>query len=288
MVTMDTQNTKSFTIQNRSGDVIHGDIHLPEKIENASVMIVCHGFKGFKDWGFFPYTAQRFAEEGWCCVRFNFSHNGIGEDFQNFTEADKFARNTISKELEDLDAIISAVHARTFLPDEIDINRLALLGHSRGGGNVIIKGATDSRVKSVVTWATVSNFDRWGEHTKKKWREDGFIEILNTRTKQYFRINKSLLDDLESNVDRLNILQSTEQLHKPLLIIHGEQDVSVPCKEAGEIYSHADHSITEMEIISNADHTFGIVHPFAGVTIEFGSVLQRTIFWLRINTRPSY
>ncbi len=285
MNSYDNFTSTPFVIRNASGDIIHGNVHLPEKVEGAPVVVLCHGFKGFKDWGFFPCTADRLAQEGWCAVRFNFSHNGVGEDFLNFTEMELFAKNTFSKELEDLEAVIQSVCEHQIIPNTADTKKLALLAHSRGGGIALIKASEDSRVKSIVTWASISTFDRWGEQTKRMWRENGFIEVINTRTKQIMRMNNTLLEDLTLNKKRLDISSAIKRLKKPLLIIHGEQDVSVPCEESRTLYNEADKSLTEIEIIPNTDHTFGIVHPLAEVTNSFGKVLQRTIFWLQMNTR---
>lgn len=87
------------------------------------------------------------------------------------------------------------------------------------------------------------------------------------------------------NKNRFDISLAVKNLKKPLLLIHGEQDVSVPYEESKMLYEVADKSQTEIELIPNADHTFGVIHPFAGMTNSFGKVLQRTIFWLQMNTR---
>ena len=283
---MNPTGSQAFQITNTSGDIIRGDVHLPEMMENAPVVILCHGFKGFKDWGFFPVAAERLAQEGWCAIRFNFSHNGIGEDFFDYTDPDRFAQNTLSKELADLDCVITALCNREFLPTEIDVRKLALIGHSRGGGIAAIQAASDARVKSVALWAAVATFDRWGEATKRMWREHGSISVLTSRSLQRMRIDLSLLDDYERHRDRLDIETAVRRLSKPLLIVHGEQDVTVSAKEAHRLYAASNASITEIEIIPHTDHAFGITHPYGGMTPAFGKVLQRTLFWLRVNTKP--
>ena len=57
-----------------------------ERINSAPCIILVHGFKGFKDWGSFPYAAKYFAKEGYFVLTFNFSHNGIGDNLTEFTE----------------------------------------------------------------------------------------------------------------------------------------------------------------------------------------------------------
>jgi predicted alpha/beta-fold hydrolase len=71
-------------------------------------LIYVHGFKGFKDWGFIPFAAEYFAERGFLVITFNFSHNGINGNKLVFTELDKFANNTFSREISELKEVIGA------------------------------------------------------------------------------------------------------------------------------------------------------------------------------------
>ena len=103
---------KSFTLLNREKEIIRGDLHYRSGIRDAPTIIICHGFKGFKNWGFFPVLAERLAEDGYVAVTFNFSRNGIGSDMQNFTELDKFAKNTLSHELADLGIVTDNIYKR--------------------------------------------------------------------------------------------------------------------------------------------------------------------------------
>ena len=73
------------------------------------VIIVCHGFKAFKDWGPFPAIGRYFAESGFVSIVFNFSHNGIGKNFRKFSEREKFSVNTFSLELEDVATVLDAI-----------------------------------------------------------------------------------------------------------------------------------------------------------------------------------
>ncbi|NOY06089.1 MAG: hypothetical protein GXO82_05590, partial [Chlorobi bacterium] len=181
-LSMTVSTSSPFEITNASGDRIRGNYHTPGQAVGAPVIIICHGFKGFKDWGAFPAVADFFARQGWIAIRFNFSHNGIGDNETEFTELDKFAENTLSKEMEDLQAVIDEVTGGRLLPFAANTGRLALLGHSRGGGIAILKAVEEPRVKAVVSWASVSTFDRWGPETRKRWKEKGVIEVMNTRT----------------------------------------------------------------------------------------------------------
>ncbi len=251
-----------------------------ENIGKSSCLIFVHGFKGFKDWGFGPYIGKYFANEGFFSVTFNFSHNGVGESLTEFTELDKFAENTFSLEISELNEVINNVKDG-FFGEKIN-NGIGLVGHSRGGGISLLTAAERKDIDAVSIWSSVSNFDRYTNRQKDEWRSRGFIEIMNTRTKKKMRLNVSLLNDIEkNNKNSLNIQNAVNKLNKPLLIVHGEQDLAVKLDEAEEIYNWSDKSKTELFTIPSTGHTFDIKHPFEGSNEKFDSVLSKTLSFFR-------
>ena len=42
----------------------------------APIVIFCHGYKGYKDWGAWTLFAKDFASQGIAFLKFNFSYNG--------------------------------------------------------------------------------------------------------------------------------------------------------------------------------------------------------------------
>jgi dienelactone hydrolase len=266
-----------FHIVNRHRDLIRGDIHLPTEQNGSPVAILCHGFKGFKDWGGFPYAAEHLALKGFAVIRFNFSLNGIEDDFMEFTALERFARNTVSRELDDLRDLIDTVVAGEVLPEDCDNTRIALIGHSLGGGVAIVHASEDDRIGAVASWAGVAKFLRWGEKTCALWRKTGRLEIQNARTGQMMPVDVSMLDDIERNADRLSILSAASRMKQPLLIVHGEQDVSVDPAEGESIAAAAGSLRSKLVAIPNTDHTFGVRHPFEGATPAFRTVLEKTV-----------
>jgi dienelactone hydrolase len=267
---------KSFYLINSSQEKIQGDLRYREGDKNAPVIIICHGFKGFKDWGFFPILAERLADDGYAAITFNFSRNGIGADPNNFTELEMFAKNTYSHELADVQSVIDAVTDGEVGKNIIDPENIGLLGHSRGGGIALLHSAVDERIKCVATWSAIARVERYSEDTIKQWKKDGYIEIENKRTNQMMRLNKEFIEDIEKNGKKLNILKAAEKLEIPALIVHGDIDESVPVKEADQIYNCLDGFGNELEIIEGGTHTFGVRHPVEGVTPEFEIVVDIT------------
>ena len=69
-------------------------------------------------------------------VTFNFSHNGIGENKLEFTELDKFAKNTHSREVRELTELVKAIKNGFF--EDVIFTKIGIIGHSRGGGNALL------------------------------------------------------------------------------------------------------------------------------------------------------
>ena len=266
---------KDFRLITKEGDFLNISTFGIENINRSPCLIIAHGFKGFKDWGFFPYAAKYFADKGFFVITFNFSHNGIGESKLEFTELNKFAENTVSLEVSEIAQVVNAYRSG-FFGNEI-FKKVCLIGHSRGGGVVLLSSFIDASVDAYVVWSSVASFDRYTERQKGEWRKQGFIEVLNSRTNQMMRMNIELLEDIETNkTGSLSIEKAVKGLEKPLLIVHGEQDLSVPIVEGEQIFNWSNKSITEFEKIPTAGHTFDIVHPFAGSSKKFDRVLSKT------------
>lgn len=271
---------RRFVISSALGDPIRGDIRYLESGGKRPAVIVCHGFKGFKDWGFHPHLGTRLAEAGFIAVHFNLSRNGVGEDLMEFTEPEKFRRNTSSIELQDLSTVISAVGTQ-FPDDPIDAARIGLMGHSRGGGLAILGAAAHPSIKALVTWAAVSTFDRFNdEATVALWRKAGYLEVTNARTGQVLPMGIEFLDDLRQNKHKLDILAAASRLKCPFRLIHGTADESVSFLEAGAIRGRLKKPAhAELVPIEGAGHTFGAAHPWAGSSPALESAIHATTEW---------
>lgn len=267
--------TKDFILNLAGNDVLRITAFGLEHIKTSYCLIFVHGFKGFKNWGFVPDIGHYFAEEGYFVLTFNFSHNGVGESLTEFDELDKFADNTLSRELSELEELIQAYNFGFF--GDTSGKGIGLIGHSRGGAVSLLTGYVNQDVKAVSTWASLSNIDRYSKRQKKEWLARGFIEVLNTRTKQRMRLNRTLLEDIEENKSgTLNIENAVTNLNKPLLIVQGENDLAVPKEEAEKLYSWSDPILTEYLVIPATGHTFDMVHPSTGSNQKFDTVLNAT------------
>ena len=274
-------NVQFFSVKSISDHEIAVSFFKPKDRNSVPFVIFAHGFKGFKDWGGFPYFMQKLSASGFAAASFNFSHNGVSADYpMDFTRLELFAENSHSLELEDFNSVIDffCINDAKF---NIDKNRIALIGHSRGGGAAILKSSEDNRIKSLVTLSSVATVNRFTGEQKKKWREKGYIEIPNMRTNQMMRMNSGFLDDIENNSERLNIIKAVSKLKIPVLFIHGKEDLAVKFTDAGKLYENSDKNFSELFLIENTGHTFGTEHPFKGSTDAFETAIEKTIKFLK-------
>ena len=251
-------HSTQFTITSDEGLPIHGDFDAGQNAR--ALVIVVHGFKGFKNWGFFPFLAERLMQHRLVVCRFNMSRSGIGDDPETFTRLDLFEGDTYSRQLADLATVVG--YAQQQFPSLPTF----LLGHSRGGGIALLGARDVPNLHGVVTWSAISHVDRWDDATKRDWRARGFIEAVNQRTGQVMRMSSAMLDDCEANAERLDIVAAASQLRTPLLAIHGARDESVPADEGRILASHAPNA--SLLIIGAATHTFNAIHPLVHVPFE--------------------
>jgi len=234
-----------------------------------------HGFKGFKDWGFWPFIASYLADEGYTVVLINFSHNGIGHAEDVFTEPEKFQKNTFSLELEETKEILTAIQKGTLL--QRSFSSVSILGHSRGGAIGLLASHHEA-VCSLATLGAVATLDRFTQRQKAEWLEKGSIGVVNTRTNQTLPLGVELYHDLTENSEKtLNLQRAASSLSKPWLIVHGEIDVTVPVKEAMTLFSWSDKSKTELVEIPQSGHTFEATHPFSHPSRGLISVVEHIL-----------
>ena len=238
--------------------------------EPRPAVVICHGFKGFKDWGFFPKLAERLAVAGFRAISFNFSGSGVGEG-EEFDELDRWARQRPSADLVDIGTVVDFAASG-------GAGRIGLVGHSRGGGLAVLHAARDPRVGALATWAAVDHFLRWPADDIARWRREGRIDVVNQRTGQVLTLLRDALDDADEHAaGLLNVPAAAARIRVPWLIAHGTGDRAVPAEIAQLLAKASGSSKTELLVLEGADHTFGIKHPWQGSTPEFDRLLERTV-----------
>tara|TARA_R110002050_G_scaffold92054_2_gene192837 strand:- start:377 stop:1216 length:840 start_codon:yes stop_codon:yes gene_type:complete len=274
---------KNIILERKNNKPILIDTFYSEEKNNQSIVIFCHGYKGFKDWGSWNLMAEDFAKAGFCFIKFNFSHNGgTMENPIDFPDLDAFGHNNYTKELDDLDDIISWSQGHFKNNSNINTANISLIGHSRGGGITILKASEDIRITKLITLASVCDF---GKRTStignlEEWKQEGIKYVLNGRTKQQMPHYYQFFEDFKANEKRLHIESAEKQLKIPHLIIHGSNDTSVKINEAEAL--HRWNPKSEFKIIENADHVFNTKHPWNNndLSQELNLVVENSVRFL--------
>ena len=179
---------KNIEIDGKHGRPILTDVLWSNEAPIKTVIVFCHGYKGFKDWGAWNQMGEQFMQMGYCFVKFNFSFNGgTVEQPIDFPDLNAFGNNNYSIELDDLKVVLDWIE--TSLQNKIRASdpKLFLMGHSRGGGICAIKSEEDERIDGLITLASVSDFKKRfneGSEEFETWKQTGVKYVLNGRTKQ--------------------------------------------------------------------------------------------------------
>ena len=210
-----TQLTMDQVIENAQGETLEYTFHAGQ--ENArNLLIIGHGVTGNKDRPFVVALAEAVSAEGLPVLRFSFSGNGGSEG--------DFRQSTISKEVEDLKAVVTAAHGSGY--------RIIYAGHSMGGAVGTLTAASDDRIKFLISLAGMVNTKafyvrEFGEETPDSgcmW-EDPSCPLSST-----------FQNDLESIV---STAPKATEVKVPWLLIHGTEDDVVPIEDSREIFALA-------------------------------------------------
>jgi len=251
----------SWTIPGAGGEPIIGDCHLPHG-RPKGVVLIAHGFKGYKDYGMFPRIARAMAEAGFIAHRFNFSHSGMTNEIATFARPDLFEQDTWSRQVHDFLAVIDAVGDGV-----IDGRGLpyVMFGHSRGGVAALLTAGrfaddeTMVQPAGLITAAAPSScLGMSGDQAEQVMRE-GFVISPSSRTGQQLRIGRAFIAEQREDPAGHDLPSLVAKIRCPILIVHGETDPTVPVGCAHEIAGAAQDGHTL--VIDGADHVFNVPNP---------------------------
>lgn len=283
---------ESFLISTGDDHPVVADFYAPPGMAMgtplARAVVLCHGLKGHRRWGFIPYMAGRLQEAGIAALSIDFSHNGHvpAEDPSpesagaDFVAPGLFEANTLRRERDDLAAALSWLRTPgsggPFLVSEDA--PVGLWGHSRGGVSVIMTALEDSAVRAVSTVSTTNHPDTYSEHQKERWRREGAFKFTDSESGARLAIGIEYLRELEREHDTYNLVERAGELRAAHLIVHGEHDVVVPVFDGQRFYEveemHADKKFLRMF----TGHHFGY-SPDKPVNEVLGQTGDKTVEW---------
>ena len=220
-------------IRNRHGERIDYTWH-NGRPETQQVVVIGHGVTGNKDRPFVQALAEGLAKAGVTALRFSYSGNGAS--------AGKFTESTISKEVEDLGAVLEA------LQDQ----KICYVGHSMGGAVGVLRAATDARIKALRSLAGMV-------HTKA-FAEREFGMVKPGEGFMWDDPNCPLSRQYMEDMARIgSVLNEAPKIKVPWLLVHGTEDDVVPVQESREIFARANEPKQLIEL-KGANHVFAGEH----------------------------
>jgi len=184
-------------IRNREGERIDCALHgeCDEKL-----VILAHGLTGDKDRELMVELAEKLANAGYAALRISYA--GCGESEGEFGEA------TISKEVEDLGAILDQVKGQ---------KKIAYVGYSMGAAVGALAAAKDDRLNVLVSLA--------GMVDTRGFVEREFSDVVAGEgcmwDEEEFPLSKKFWDDL---VGIGTVIPAVKEHRIPWLMVHGSAD----------------------------------------------------------------
>ena len=216
-------------IRNRHGERLDYTYHQGEG-DSKNIVILGHGVTGNKDRPFIVALGDGLAAAGISALRFSFSGNGTSEG--------KFTDSTISKEVEDLGAVL----------DVLDGYTICYVGHSMGGAVGVLRASTDDRIQLLVSLAGMT-------HTKA-FAQREFGDVIPDEGFMWDEpdcpLSQAYMDDL-TQID--TVVDLSPQITVPWLLVHGDKDDVVPIEDSHDILAKADEG-AQLITLKGANHVF--------------------------------
>ncbi len=223
-------------LRNAQGEQLEFTVHSGAADQNTLVLLG-HGVTGNKDRPLLVELAHQLAAAGIHVLRFSFSGNGDSEG--------RFVDSTISKEVQELGAVIDALPGWT----------LGYAGHSMGGAVGVLRASQDPRLKFLISLAGMAHTAAFAE------REFGTLipGAALMWDKPECPLSQAWVDDLNQIG---NVREAAARVKVPWLLVHGVVDDVVPVQDSRELFAVA-HEPKQLIEFPEADHVFSDEHGVA-------------------------
>ena len=216
-------------INNSSGEVLDYTFHAGTE-GSRHIAVLGHGVTGNKDRPFVVALAEGLAAAGIHALRFSFAGNGASEG--------RFADATISKEVEDLGAVLGT----------LDDYSVCYIGHSMGGAVGVLRASRDERIRLLVSLAGMVHTHAFAE---REFGEEVPDEGCMWDEPEC-PLSQAYMDDM-AQID--TVVRRGAEIVVPWLLVHGSEDDVVPIDDSHDILARARDN-AELVVIDGADHVF--------------------------------
>ena len=216
-------------IRNRYGERLDYTFHEGER-GSKNIVVLGHGVTGNKDRPFVVALGEGLAAAGISALRFSFSGNGASEG--------KFTDSTISKEVDDLGAVL----------DHLEEYTVCYVGHSMGGAVGVLRASEDKRIQLLVSLAGMVHTRAFAQREFGDVTPDeGFMW-----DEPDCPLSQAYMDDLTQIG---TVVDLASQIAVPWLLVHGDEDDVVPIEDSHDIFARANDQ-TQLIRLQSANHVF--------------------------------
>lgn len=230
---------EKITFNDSQNNKVVGILSNPHKQINIPIVILTHGFGSGKDRNTYTKLESILNKNGYATLRFDFFGHGESDG--------KFEEITVSKAVEDTKMAIKVVEGKGF-------SQIVLLGTSFGGNASILTASSYSvHLSALILRSAVSDYKSLQGAKKtpediSEWKNKGYIDITDEwRT---YRLNYSFFEDISQNDE----YESAKKINIPTLIIHGDEDKTVPVEQSERL--HQVISQSKLFIVHGAGHRY--------------------------------
>lgn len=199
---------------------VRGILTIPDSNVNHPCVVISHGLISSKDSSKSVALAEALCAAGIASCRFDY--HGCGESEGNLRDT------TLTIRLKNLQMVVEYVRQH----GKVNPSVIGLSGSSFGGSTTLLLAALDPTIRCAILMATPYRLE---ERPGDELDQVGFTDIYNDFLKY----------DLLSQAERAS----------RVLVIHGENDETVPWVEGKAIYEHLSDS-KRFELVKGGDHVF--------------------------------
>tara|TARA_Y100001960_G_scaffold330127_1_gene423315 strand:+ start:236 stop:961 length:726 start_codon:yes stop_codon:yes gene_type:complete len=214
-------------IHNQQGEELDYTFHPGQ---GDRLAIVGHGVTGNKDRPFVAALAKGLSAAGIGTLRFSFAGNG--------DSGGRFQDATISKEVDDLGAVLDAVGERS----------ICYIGHSMGGAVGVLRASTDERIQVLISLAGMVHTEAFAQREFGEETPDAGLMWED----EDCPLSQAYMDDM---AQIHSVADRAKHISVPWLLVHGTEDDVVPPQDTHDIMALAAGEAELLEL-PGADHVF--------------------------------
>ena len=218
---------------------IVGQIYLPDKDAVSPVVCLCHGVPSGNppdpNDGGYPALAERICRKNYGVFYFNF--RSTGDSGGNFD---------LLGWTRDLQAVVDYLYGLK----HIDSTRIFLVGFSGGAATSVYVASKDSRVSGIAACACPAHFGLLMGRDKPQATIDRYRSMDIIRDDDFPETTESWFDNLRK-VQPIDHVAGIAP--RPLLLVHGNLDETVPVSHAHELLARAGEP-KQLVVLETAGH----------------------------------